>query len=367
MLRKRSISIFLLCCSVLLFPFSALADEAGRLYTMTNAAAGNEIVMFSRADDGTLSLLGNVATGGKGTGDNLGNQSGIAISADNQWLLVINAGSNTLSVFAITNTGLQLRDRAYTYGMRPTSVTLSGSTAYVLNAGSDDLVAFFLSPTGKLHGLPGSIRFLSGKGVGGAQVGVSPDGRTLVVSEKASNLLTAYRIGFGGYLSRGHSFAATGATPFGFGFGRRGQLFVTQAEGGIPDISTVGAYHVDAWSNIDPVGGAISTHQTAACWLAVSLDNRYAYSTNPGSDSVSGFSIAADGSLALLNADGVTAQLPAGSGPLDVAFTDDGRFLYTLNAANGTISSYQLNADGSLAEVGVFSGIPVGADGLVVR
>jgi len=367
MLGKRSISFFLYCCSILFFSFSAQAAEVGRVYTMTNDAAGNEIVMFSRAEDGMLSLLGNVATGGKGTSDGLGNQSGIAISADNQWLITVNAGSNSVSVFAVTDSGLQLRDDQFTYGQRPTSVALSGRTLYVLNAGSDALMGFFLSPNGKLRVMPGSRRDLSGTGVGGAQIGFSPDGRTLVVSEKASNLLTSYKVGFGGYLSRGHSIAATGATPFGFGFGRRGQLFVTQAEGGAADISTVGAYHIDSWSKIDAIGGAVSTHQTAACWLVVSLDNTYAYSTNPGSNSISGFRIAPDGNLMLLDTDGVTAQLPAGSGPLDLSLTDNGKFLYTLNSANGTISGYALNADGSLTELGIFNGLPVGSNGLVAR
>jgi hypothetical protein len=46
----------------------AIASNAGAVYAMTNAADGNEIVIYNRANDGQLTLAGQVATGGLGSG-----------------------------------------------------------------------------------------------------------------------------------------------------------------------------------------------------------------------------------------------------------------------------------------------------------
>lgn len=334
---------------------------------MTNAADGNAIVVYSRAADGTLTPQDSVATGGAGTGAGLGSQGGLALSKDDQWLLAVNAGSDDVTVFAVTEDGLRRTDRVPAEGHTPISVTLSGSTVYVLNGGSATLTGFTLDGRGKLHPLRLSRRQLSSRDAVPAQVEFSPDGRTLLVTEKNTNRILSFEVGFGGYLSRARVQEATGETPFGFAFGRRGQVFVSQAAGGAPGASSVGAYHTDAQSRVEPVEDATPTLNTAACWVAVSIDNRFAYTTNTGSSTVTGFRIGVDGSLGLLESDGVTAQLPAASAPIDMAFTDDGRFLYVLGGGSGTIHGYAIQDDGSLVEVGEVGGLPAGVSGLVAR
>lgn len=365
-MKKNSLFRVSLLLVSLAAPVWAQAAEVGRVYTMTNAAAGNEIALFTRAEDGSLALQASIPTGGLGTGAGLGNQSGIAISDDNQWLLVVNAGSDDVSVFAITEDGLTLTDRERSRGDQPVSVALDGNTVYVLNAASSDVQGFQLSRHGTLQPLFASKRKLSSDNSGAAQIGFSPDGRTLVVSEKATNTLTSFEVGFGGYLGKPSFQAATGVTPFGFAFGRRGQLFVTHAEGGAAGASSVGAYHIDSWSKVDPIDNAVPTFQAAACWLVVSFDKSFAYSTNPGSNTISGFHIDENGNLELLNG-GVSATLPAGSVTLDMALSDDGEYLYALNSGNGSISGYRIGDDGALLEVGTFSGLPAGVNGLVAR
>ena len=365
-MKKQSVLKVSLLVGALFSPLYANAADVGRVYTMTNAADGNAIMMFNRADDGTLTLMDSISTHGLGTGAGLGNQSGIAISEDNQWLLVVNAGSDDVSVFAITEQGLVLTDRERTRGDRPVSVALDGSTVYVLNADSNDVQGFLLSRHGKLKPLLASRRHLSGDNTAPAQIGFSPDGRTLVVTEKATNTVTSFEVGFGGYLGKPSYQAATGGTPFGFAFGRRGQLFVTHAEGGAAGASSVGAYQIDSWSKVDPIEAAAPTFQAAACWLVVSFDKSYAYSTNPGSNTISGFHIDEAGHLELLNG-GVSASLPAGSVTLDMALSDDGKYLYALNSGTGSINGYLIGDDGELMDLGQFTGLPAGVNGLVAR
>ena len=52
----------------------------GAVYTMTNSAQGNEVLVFSRSVDGSLTPAGAIATSGLGSDDGLGNQGGLILS-----------------------------------------------------------------------------------------------------------------------------------------------------------------------------------------------------------------------------------------------------------------------------------------------
>jgi 6-phosphogluconolactonase (cycloisomerase 2 family) len=82
-------------------PAAAAAKKSGMLYTLTNAAIGNEVVAYSQAANGQLTFQGSYATGGLGSGAGLGSQGSIITSQDKRWLFAVNAGSNQVSVFAI--------------------------------------------------------------------------------------------------------------------------------------------------------------------------------------------------------------------------------------------------------------------------
>ena len=58
------------------------------------------------------------------------------------WLLVVNAGSDELSLFAVQPDGLRLVDRAGSGGSKPTSVAVSGELVYVLNNGTPSIAGF---------------------------------------------------------------------------------------------------------------------------------------------------------------------------------------------------------------------------------
>ena len=50
-----------------------------------------------------------------------------------------------------------------------------------------------------------------------------------------------------------------------------------------------------------------------------------------------------------------------------MALSNDGRFLYSLNSGNGTISAFRVGADGSLQSASNLSGISTAASGLAAR
>ena len=347
-------------------------DYVGAVYTMTNNALGNAVIVFHRTAHGFL-VPGNVfSTGGMGSGNGLGNQGALALSAGNRWLFVVNPGSNDVSVFRVEPGGLTLVDRQPSGGQRPISVTVDRNLLYVLNAGgvvgnSDSITALVVGPDGTLSQLANSMRPLSTGDTGPAQIGFSPDGRFLAVTEKATNLIDTWRVGRDGFASNLVSNLSEGATPFGFAFGKRDILIVSEAVGGAADASSMSSYLLEDDGTLQVVNSEVPTTETAACWVVVTNDGRFAYTTNAGSGTVSGYRIAFDGTITLLDADGVTGNTGNESGPIDMALSNNGRFLFTLNSGNDTISAFRIHADGSLSPLPGASGIPAGANGLAAR
>jgi 6-phosphogluconolactonase (cycloisomerase 2 family) len=76
-------------------------NSPGAVYTLTNSPAGNAVVAFSRAADGTLTAKGSFATGGSGAGSGLGSHGAVVLSNDGGQLFAVNAGSNTISLFGV--------------------------------------------------------------------------------------------------------------------------------------------------------------------------------------------------------------------------------------------------------------------------
>lgn len=339
---------------------------AGAVYTMTNAVDGNEILAFSRASDGSLRPAGEYATGGLGTGAGLGNQNGVILSKDGRWLFVVNAGSNQVSVFAVRHTGLTLVDSIDSGGIQPVSVTADGDLLYVLNAGSDTISGFRVNRRGKLTPLPDSTRPLSGSGTAPAQIAFSPDGDLLVVTEKATNRIDVYVVGEDGLTTGPSVHASVGQTPFGFAFDPRGRLLVSEAAGGAFEASSVTSYEVTEGGGLQPISAAVPTTETAACWVVVTGNGRYAYTTNAGSGSLAGYTIGRDGGLSLLDPDGRSGVTGDGSTPIDMALSSNSRYLYTLNAGSDALSAFRVDADGSLQAL---SGVSLtdGTNGLAAR
>jgi 6-phosphogluconolactonase (cycloisomerase 2 family) len=340
------------------------STAAGAVFTQTNDAARNAVMAWSRATDGSLTLEGSFPTGGRGSGAGLGVQGAVAISGNRRWLFAVNAGSDTVSSFRILSTGLAQAGLVRSHGDEPASLTISGSLLYVLNAGGDgNISGFRVNPDGTLAHLRGSTRPLSQAGGSApAEIAFSKNGRLLEVTEKATNSIDSYVVGANGNAHGPIVHPSSGATPFGFAFGPRGSLIVSEAQGGAPGASTVSSYDATLQGGLVPVSASVPDHNGSACWIAVTPNGRYAYAANTGSGTVSGYSIGSNNSLSLLDHDGVTGV--TGSHPADEAISSDGAYLYVLNGADGTFSAFAVNSDGSLSSMAGASGIPLTASGV---
>jgi 6-phosphogluconolactonase (cycloisomerase 2 family) len=90
-------------------------------------------------------------------------------------------------------------------------------------------------------------------------------------------------------------------------------------------------------------------------------NGRFAYTSNTGSGTISSYTIGHDGSLALLAAD--AASTGPRSAPIDIALS---RFLYALASGTHAINGFRADDDGSLAALaGGLAGLSGSATGLL--
>lgn len=340
------------------------AQSVGQVYTATNAAGGNSILAYDRGANGTLQPAATYATGGTGTSNGLGNQGGVILTGDGRYLLVVNAGSNDVSSFRVRGDGsLELLDVTPSGGQRPVSVTESQGVVYVLNAGGNGGIAGFRLVRGHLSAISGATQPLSSSNAGAAQVQFDDAGRVLVVTEKATNSLTTYVVDRNGVAGSPHVTASNGATPFGFAISR-GVAVVSEAFGGAADASALSSYRIGSDGSLITISASVPTTETAACWVVITKDGRFAYTTNAGSATISGYRIR-DGKLTRLNDNGVTATTDAT--PIDMALSRDSRFVYALNAGGQSITAYAIAGNGALQPVNGAAGLPAGTNGLAAR
>ena len=319
----------------------------GSIYTLSNESSGNHIIMFSRSTNGTLTWEAAIATGGVGTGTGLGSQGAITLSQDNKYIIAVNAGSNSISSFTVSPSGLSWASTVASGGIMPISVTIHKNIVYALNAGADNNISgFTISADGKLWPLTGSTRPLSAMSAGPAQVSFTENGNAIVITEKMTNKITTYTIESVGTPGAIHTLTSANATPFGFAVGKMGMIYVSEAAGGAPGASTVSSYQVQDDGSIHLLNGPVSAGQTAACWVVAVNNGKYIYATNTGSGNISSFKAGNDGSLDVLQAAGGVTGM--GSSPIDAALSNNSKYLYALLAGTESIAAFEIHSDGSL-------------------
>ncbi|WP_306600417.1 beta-propeller fold lactonase family protein [Geothrix sp. 21YS21S-2] len=327
----------------------------GAVYTLSNAVSGNQILEYRRSVDGSLTYSGAVASGGTGTGANLGSQGAVVLSDDRAWLFAVNAGSNSISSFSVHPGGLVLADTAPSGGTTPVSLTVRGHLLYVLNqGGTGNITGFWVGARGHLKAIPGSTLPLSSSAAGAAEVAFSPNQETLVVSEKNTMTLDTYKVRDQGLAVGPTTHPSNGAVPYGFTFTGRDELLVTEAGS-----NAVSSYDLDG-NTLATESASVPSQGAAPCWIAATPDGSFAYATNAHVGTIAGFSVGREGALNFLGLT-PTPSIPV----LDIASAS--RFVYALAAGTNQILAYRVRGDGSLAPLLGASGLPVTAVGLAAR
>lgn len=383
------------------------ATLEGAVYAMSNRTDGNTIVAYGRAADGTLTSLGEFATGGLGATFDGGEGLDPLISAyaliptqDERFLLAVNAGSNTISSLRIEDDySLTLMDISRTGGVGPNSVTENDGVIVVSNIDADgvfagepdqegSLISILIDDDGQMRTASPALRILENRP---SSVRFSPDREFLLVSSinagssalasGNSDEMVVYRMEDTGFLSaepvgRGSSTLPFNAEnrnlPSAIGFEiieQGGENFVVvtearefQADGSPPEFDKLQTGSVSTWrlesdGNLTPIqldvlaGTDFFDGERTACWIRFSNDNSTFFVSNALDASISSYSFDM-GNIEVIRdieASGFGAMTgnPFGTtdGFIDLWTSRDGAFLYQLYGLSGVIGVYEV--DGS--------------------
>ena len=330
----------------------------GAVFVQTNAKH-NEVIAFARRADGSLTPAGTSATGGAGDDTpHLTSQGSVVLTRDRRHLLVTNVASNDVSVFGVMGSALDLTKTAPTGGA-PKSVAERDGVVYVLATEDATLYGYRLVD-GDLAPIEGSMRTLSTPD--GAQIGFTPDGRALIATERGGDRISAFPVGMDGTLGEPRTIDSLGATPYGFAISADGTLVVTEAYRAEKGAAAASSYRVDGEA-VTPVTKSVGNGRSEICWAVITDDGRYAFTTNFADGAVSRYAIGMDGALTLEDAAaGITED--GRSGLRDEDLSDDGRFLYAIDADQGQIAGWAVDDRGSLMKIGSWDGVPTTVAGL---
>jgi 6-phosphogluconolactonase (cycloisomerase 2 family) len=331
------------------------------VFVQTNEAETNRVIAFRRAADGQLEGLESHETGGAGDGvPHLTSQGSVVLAAGGTRLLVTNAGSDEVSLFAVRPDGLDLLQTISCGGKAPKSVSEHRGLVYVVNTESPSLVGFQLNDSGLEPIADARVELPDGSDP--AQAGFTPDGSTLVVTDRGSNAIALYPIEANGRLGEPEIQPSSGPTPYGFAFASNGTLLVTEAFGAEKGKAAASTYRVHGGS-ATPVSRSVGNGRSEICWAVVSNDDRYAFTTNFADGAVSRYSISPDGTIAL--DDALAGRAFEGQAGLrDEALTTDGSFLYAIDADARRIFGWAVAEGGALTPVGSWEGVPETVAGL---
>jgi 6-phosphogluconolactonase (cycloisomerase 2 family) len=333
-------------------PFGGSGTQA--VFVQTDNTAGNQVAVYDRADNGTLTLENTYNTGGLGGAlngsqvDHLGSQGSLNYDPRNDALYAVNAGSNTVSVFSVWGDHLTLRQVVGSGGTFPVSVAVHGNLVSVLNARNGGSVQEYYAFFGHLFPVPGSNRalgltiptdtteFTHTPG----QVAYSPDGSKLIVTTKASsNAIDVFNVGFFGNLSPSPVVnSVPGTVPFAITFDQTGHLVIAEA-----GPSALATFTLN-WNGTITQLDSLASGQTGLCWVAPA--GSLFFTGNTGANSTSGYQTNASGQLTLLG------STPTDPGTVDASASSNGHFLYVQTGGNGIVDEFQVNANGSLTKIG---------------
>jgi 6-phosphogluconolactonase len=239
-------------------------------------------------------------------------------------------------------------------GATPRSVAEREGLVVVLNTGEPGVASLRLDAEG-IAPVIGGDQALSASDADPAQVGFSPDGSMIVITERGTDSIVAYTLAADGTFGPSREIPSQGPTPYGFAFTSGGVLVVTEAFGAEKGAAAASSYAI-VDGELVPRTASVGNGRSEICWAVVTPDDRFAFTTNFADGAVSRYAIAADGSLSLEDA---TAGIAVEGKPglRDEDLSSDGRFLYALDADDGRIYGWSVDAEGSLEPVGSWEGL----------
>jgi 6-phosphogluconolactonase (cycloisomerase 2 family) len=338
--------------------------SGGAVFVQTDNLAGNAVVAYKRSAQGRLTQAGVYETGGKGGAlegakvDFPASQGSLALDPEAGLLFAVNAGSNTITEFAVDGTKLTMEAIVPSGGEFPASIAVHGESLYVLNARGGGSIQGYKLTDGKLSLQKGWNRplgldpaktpeFTSTPG----QVAFTPDGSKLLVTTKGNtSAIQVFKVeGSGAPAKAAVVTSLPEKVPFAVDFDSAGNVMVAEAGS-----NALASFAIAGNGSLTELASA-PTGQEATCWIT-HIGSTF-YLSNAASGTVSAF--AAKGST--LTPLGDTATSP---GTVDAAVA--GKFLYVQTGAEGVVDEFKALPGGKLQPLGKVT-VPgaIGGEGIV--
>ena len=373
--------------AAVLLMFGLIMPVQAIVYTLGNEVNGNRVIAFDvKKRSGKIREIGSFDTQGTGTGAPIGNQAALTTDASDRWLFATNAGDGSVTSFRLQPEGLEFVNKVPSGGHSAISVTVYGTQVYVLNEGSgeksdppkfryDTISGFRFNGVGELEPIKGSTRIIDNTQLTSpAQIGFNKSGTVLLITEKATDTLTTYVMQVDGTPANDPLKRPSAVpTPFGFEFGDRDYVFITEANGGGQGATV--SYRVNRETGeVSSIVDRID-QGSATCWTVLSSDQTIGYSVNTGSGTVSLYRINFDGTLRSFfsrfnsnhgQIDQTDFQVGTGDAPRDTILTQDNKHLFVLNNGDSEIRSFRVTRRSGLRRRGT-APIPSSSTGLMAR
>jgi 6-phosphogluconolactonase (cycloisomerase 2 family) len=321
-----------------------------RRFLFTTNAGDNSVSSFAVSEDGELTLVDTKRTGNATSGG----AKSLAYAASSRTLFVVHTfGPDHIRLMSVNGEGkLTPRPERYTVGTKdwprrvPTMAVLSPDAKFLILGTTFDELPTAKNPDGSL------ILWIP-----------RPDGKLHVIASNAPDPdgLVTFPVNADGTLGKPSLHDAGGASPFYLAFlhGRPDTFVVGYA---VSDAVSMGKIDADGKISIGPLV-KINTNSGAPselCWLAVSPDDQFVFSTDFGYSYLSSFRI--DGDRLSIAKDPASLKVPGdgtfraingsvSSGPSDSWISPDGAFVYQIYGNVSKLVGYAIKPDGSLEEV----------------
>jgi 6-phosphogluconolactonase len=359
----------------------------GHVYVNDNTAPANSVAGFDRHANGSLTAMAGspFAVGGSGAGAPDASQGSLQLSADGRYLLAVDASSNQISVLRIKPDGsLQPAQGSpvASGGVAPVSIAVHGNLVYVANAGpgaslgDTNYTGFRLNHGGHLSPIPDSTYVLPNDSKPG-QVLFNRYGTKLAGTRIATSEIDSFIVGKDGRLTAapGSPYDAQAFSPP-QGYGQLGsefnpvspnELFVSDAHtaaGTAAFPGLVSSFSDATNGNLTPIGAPVANDGGASCWIEISHDGRFLFVVNTASASISSYWIGIGGTLTFLQS---TAPGQIGAGAEDARLAPDGSTLWVVESGADAVTGFTVKG-GTLTPLTAAAG-PAGAtpSGIVVN
>ncbi len=281
------------------------------------------------------------------------NPSAVAVSPNGQFVYVTNASDDNVSGYQVNQTTGNLTPivgSPFAAGSTPANIAITpnGNFIYVSNQNGNNISAYAInSSTGALTQIPGSP-FVSPYPTG---ITTTPDGAFLYVADRDPFGFDGYVYGYAINSTTGSLTSIVG-NPFITGtypdsvVSNSAGTFIYVAAGNGPGFkknafdNSIWIYSVNqSTGELTDVTPVPPMSMVSASDIALTPNDKYAYTTHYSDNTVLGDIIEMTGVLTLMS----TNPFATENGPNAIIVTPNGSFVYVVNYNNSSISGYTIN------------------------